>query len=141
MHLPFLNHGPVKKEEKEDKDEKGDGDNEAKVKIESPLPDDSSAPKLYYTQPFADAAADVVVNKNLDFIPPSHSHSRDYLISTNDCFPVVVGEAESAGSTIEDKRVKSMLGVLRVLNVYDHAIGMISGTHMCEMRFNIPCHK
>ena len=43
MHPPFLNHDPVKKEEKEDKDkEKGEGDNEVKVKIERPLPDDSS---------------------------------------------------------------------------------------------------
>ena len=104
MHLPYLNDVPVKKEEKEDKDEeKGDGDNEAKVRIEKTLPDDSSAPKPHYTQPFAEAAADVVLNKTLDFIPPSHSHTHDYIISTDDSFLVVVGEAQSAGSTMEDE--------------------------------------
>ena len=106
------------------------------MKIERPLPDDSSAPEPYYIQPFAEAAADVVLNKTLEFISPSHLHTHDYLISTNNSFQVVVGEVESAGSSTEDERMKSMTGVLRVLNVYDHAIDMISGTWNHEIGFH-----
>ena len=129
MHLPYLKDGIVEKEE-------GNGDSEAKVKIEKILPDDASAPKPYYTQPYAEAAADVVDKKHLKFIPPTNSHTNDYMLSMDDCFLVVVGEAESAGSSMQDERVKSMLGVLRVLNVYDHAIDMVSGNCLSEIDFH-----
>ena len=67
------------------------------------LPDDSSAPEPHYTQPYAEAAAVTVAEKTLDFIPPSHSHAHDYIISLDDSFPIVVGEAQSAGSSMEDE--------------------------------------
>ena len=96
------------------------------------LPNDSSAPEPHHTQPYADAAAEVVLNKTLDFIPPSHSHAHDYIISIDDSFPIVVREAQSAGSSMEDERTKSMTGVLRVINAYDHAIDIILGTQIVK---------
>ena len=126
MHLPFLNDCRVKKEDnKDDDEEQGDGDNEARVRIDK-LPDDSSVPEPHYTQPYAEAAAVTVAEKTLDFIPPSHLHVHNYIISLDDSFPIVVREAQSAGSSMEDEWTKSMTGVLRVLNTYNHTIDVIA---------------
>ena len=124
-----------KEDNKDDDEEQGDGNKEARVRIEK-LPDDSYVLEPHYMQPYAETAAVTVAEKTLDFIPPSHSHAHNYIISLDDSFPIVVREAQSAGSSMEDERTKSMTGILRVLNAYNHAIDVILGTRNCEIGFH-----
>ena len=100
------------------------------------LPDDSSVLEPHCMQPYTEAAGVTVAEKTLYFIPPSHLHTHDYIISLDDSFQIVVREAQSTGSSMEDEQTKSMTGVLRVLNTYDHAIDVISGTRNCEVGFH-----
>ena len=99
----------------------------------SPLPA-GGAPELFYLQPFVERAAAVVKDQKLEFITPTHSHAHDYLLSLDDAFPVVVGEAQSSPNFAEERN-KMLLGVLRILNVYDMAICMALGNNQCEIGF------
>ena len=99
----------------------------------SPLPA-GGAPEPYYLQPFAERAAAVVKDQKLDFITPMHSHAHDYLLSLDDAFPVIGGEAQSSPNFAEERN-KMLLGVLQILNVYDMAICMASGNNQCEIGF------
>ena len=81
----------------------------------NPLPA-RGAPEPFYLQPFAERAAQVVKDQKLEFITPTHSHAHNYLLSLDDTFPVVVGEAQSSPNFAEERN-KMLVGVLWILNV------------------------
>ena len=67
-------------------------------------------------------------------MPPTHHHYHDYCLTIDDRYPVVVGEAMS-GENYPDELQKCMLGVMKMLNIYETTISMTSSSSMCDISY------
>ena len=90
-------------------------------------------PEPFFTHPIAAALAEQVYNPHtLKYVPPSHYHNHDYVLSMNDQICVVVGEGMS-GKNYKSELDKCLPGVCKMLQVLNKAVCMTSAQNMCTI--------
>ena len=101
---------------------------------DSPDQDDmiSFPPEPYFIQPIAEAAAKQLRDKLfLNIVPPSHHHTHDYIVSSDNMCPIV-GEAQ-LGSEFRVELDKCLPDMCKCLQIMEHSIGITSSESQCSI--------
>ena len=90
-------------------------------------------PEPFFTQPIAEAMAKQVYNPDsLKYVPPSHYHNHDYVLSMNDQICIIVGEGMS-GKDYKSEMDKCLPGVCKMLQVLSKVVSMTSAQNICTV--------
>ena len=90
-------------------------------------------PEPFFTQPIVEAMAKQIYNPDsLKYVPPSHYHNHDYVLSMNDQICVIVGKGMS-GKNYKSEMDKCLPGVCKMLQVLRKAVSMTSAQNICTV--------
>ena len=94
-------------------------------------------PKPFFTHPIVEAMAKQVYNPDsLKYVPPSHYHNHDYVLSMNDQICVIVGEGMSS-KDYKSEMDKCLPGVCKMLQVLSKVVSMTSAQNICTVSLGL----
>ena len=90
-------------------------------------------PEPFFTHLIAEAMAKQVYNPDsLKYVPPSHYHNHNYVLSMNNQICVIVGEGMS-GKDYKSEMDKCLPGVCKTLQVLSKVVSMTSAQNICTV--------